>query len=56
LHKVGIKIVIREHGAAHRSNADGLFAQAHFIEHFGDQAVCHTVGAAGTIMGGNVSQ
>ena len=52
LHKIEIEIIVGKHRAAHRGYADHFFAHAHFVDHFGDQAVGHAVGAARAVMGG----
>jgi len=53
-HKINIKIVVNEAGAAHRSHADGLRLQVHLVNHFRHQAVRHAVGAARAVVGADV--
>ena len=37
-HKVGVKVVVGEYGAAHRRDADGPVQHAHFLQHLGHQS------------------
>lgn len=45
--EIKVEVVVRKDSAAHRSNADGVIQLTHFFEHFRDQPVRHTMGAAG---------
>ena len=48
LHPIDIDVVVRQHRAAHRRNADRVVLDLHFIDHFGDQFVDRSVAAPRT--------
>ena len=50
--EIGVEIVVGKHRAANGRDANGLIDHAHLFQHFGHEAVCHTVGAARAVMGG----
>ena len=48
LHPIDIDVVVRQHRAAHRRNADRVVLDLHFVDHFGDQFVDRSVAAPRT--------
>ena len=54
--EIGLEVVVGQHRAPHRRHADGPFADPELIEHLGDEAVDRPVGAAGTVVGGDVPE
>ena len=56
LHKIKVKIIVGKNRTAHRGHTDGVFAQTHFIHHFGHQAVSDAVRAARAVMRVDIGQ
>jgi len=47
---VHVKVIVGQHGASGRRNADRDAPNAHLVNHFSDQPVDDAVPAAGTVM------
>ena len=56
LRHVQVEVVVGQHRAAHRGDADGPLPHAQLVEHLGDQAVDDAVGAAGAVVGVGLGQ
>jgi hypothetical protein len=54
--EVKIQVVIGKHGTADRRHANGSFAHAQFVHHFGHQAVGHAMGASRAIVRNHIGQ
>ena len=54
LHHITVEIVICEYGASDRSDADRLVLHSEFLNRFGHQSVCYTMGTARAVMERNI--
>ena len=51
LDEVDVEVVVGQHRAAHRRDADGALADAQLVDHLGHQAVDDAVDAARAVVG-----
>lgn len=50
LNPVAVDIIVGEHRASHRGDADSLLFETHLLYHLGHELVDHSVGATGAIV------